>query len=425
MRQLFVRVPRGHGNRVLAIARQHDALDVSLLAGTADGEEIELALLHVPNPAVGRLVAALGDLPDLRVSMVPVGALVLTPPADEPPQEVRDVGSRSPLEVFLAGLQSIGSWRGFLAYAATAGAVVWLGLITNTVYLLVAAMLLAPFASPAINTAIGTARGDLRLIGRSIARYAAAIGVTVLVCAVLSVLYGLEGETRLMTDVASVSALALILPVTAGLAGGLHLISGERNSLVSGAAVGILVAASLAPPAGIVGIAAVLGEWEMAASGAWLVALQLVGINVAAALVFRLHGLGPQGQRYSRGRAGIGLAVGGTAAVAFAALVMIQLVSPPPFLVRSSLELDARTVIVREVGAMAEVYLASVDVRFTRADIPNQSTLLMFIHVQRTSGEGPSDAELAGLVRERLGRAVAEAHPGVTPLVDVTVLSAP
>jgi uncharacterized hydrophobic protein (TIGR00271 family) len=429
MRQLIIRVPEGHGEDVLRVAADHDLMDVSRWGGREGDAAVELVLLHVPNPAVEQLVAELGELPDVRLSMAPTGILVLAPPAEEAPEQVRDVGSRSPLEVFLAGLQSVGSWRGFLGYAATAGAVVWLGLITNTIYLLVAAMLLAPFASPAINTAIGTARGDLRLIGRSVGRYAAAIAVTVLVCAALSLLYGLEVETQLMADVASVSALALILPITAGLAGGLHLISGERNSLVSGAAVGILVAASLAPPAGLVGIAAVIGEWEMVASGAWLVALQLVGINVAAAVVFRLHGLSPRGPRFARGTARVGLAAGGAAALVFAGLVVVQLASPPPFLVRSSLELEARTLIAREVAAVPGVWLVNADVRFTRADIPDQDTLLIVLHVQRASDEGevarPADAETADLVRERVRLVVTGAHPSVTPLVDVTVLEGP
>ncbi|MGH2416529.1 MAG: DUF389 domain-containing protein, partial [Microcystaceae cyanobacterium] len=44
--------------------------------------------------------------------------------------------------------------------------------------LLVAAMLIAPFAGPAMNTAIATAWGDRKLLWRSILRYFAALSVT-------------------------------------------------------------------------------------------------------------------------------------------------------------------------------------------------------------------------------------------------------
>jgi hypothetical protein len=155
---------------------------------------------------------------------------------------------------------------------------VWVGLLTDTVFLLVAAMLIAPFAGPAVNAAIATARGDAGLLGRALARYLAAVAT------------------------ATVSGVAVLLPLAAGAAGALQLVQSERSSLVSGAAVGLLVAAALAPPAGVVGMAATLGAWEMVGNAAFLLALQLAGINLAGALVFRLSGVTSRGSRYPRGR---------------------------------------------------------------------------------------------------------------------------
>ena len=54
----------------------------------------------------------------------------------------------------------------------------------------------------------------------------------------------------------------------------------NRSNLVSGAAVGILVAASLAPPAGLVGMAIAISRWDMVTSGLFVLLLQLVGINL-------------------------------------------------------------------------------------------------------------------------------------------------
>ena len=50
--------------------------------------------------------------------------MALETPAHEAPEQVKQVQVRSPLEIFLSGLQSVGSWTGFLAYAAVAGVVV-------------------------------------------------------------------------------------------------------------------------------------------------------------------------------------------------------------------------------------------------------------------------------------------------------------
>ena len=75
MRQIFVRVPRGHGPRVLDAARRCGGHNLSVAEATDErGEPVDLAVVHVANAGVGPLFTALGDLPDLRVSMIPSGA---------------------------------------------------------------------------------------------------------------------------------------------------------------------------------------------------------------------------------------------------------------------------------------------------------------------------------------------------------------
>jgi hypothetical protein len=128
---------------------------------------------------------------------------------------------------------------------------------------------------------------------------------------------------------------------------------------------------------------------------------------------------------YARGSGRFSWLTGGAAAVLFAGLLAVQVWSPEPFLVRSSLEQEARTLVIRELQGMPEGFLASADVRFTRADIPDQSTLLIVLHVQRRDDNGVGDQELGTGVVERVRRAIDDAGMNVTPLVDVTVLDAP
>ncbi len=161
MRQLLISVPRGRGTTVLDLARDLDGTNlVNVEAADRDGPR-DLVFVHVSNGRVETLLGQLEDLPDVHITLIPRGVMPLRPPADEAAEQVRDVQERSPIEFFLAGLQSVGSWTGFLGYAAAAGIVVWIGLYTNSSFLLVAAMLIAPFAGPAMNVALATARGDL------------------------------------------------------------------------------------------------------------------------------------------------------------------------------------------------------------------------------------------------------------------------
>ncbi|GAB3820478.1 hypothetical protein GCM10028895_20700 [Pontibacter rugosus] len=147
-------------------------------------------------------------------------------------------------------MQSVGSKTGLLIYSIAGAILVWVGFYTNTSYLLVAAMLVSPFAGPAMNAALGAAAGKINLLKQSLLRYFMAIGTAILTTFVISLLMQHEHATTLMISVSHISVVTFLLPLAAGVAGAVNLIQSERDSLVSGAAVGMLVAASLAPPTG-------------------------------------------------------------------------------------------------------------------------------------------------------------------------------
>ena len=421
MRQLIVEVPKGRGGEAVQVAERHGGVNLAHFAGHGVDGPADLALLTVPNVRVGALLDDLERLSPVRVNFAPQGVLTLRPPAEEAPDQTTDVTERAPVEVFLGGLQSVGSWKGFLGYAAAAGAVVWIGLFTNTIYLLTAAMLIAPFAGPAMNAAVATARGDAYLLGRSLLRYFAALAVTILVSAGLTFALRQEIATSQMVETSMLSSVAVLLPLVAGAAGALNLVQSERSSLVSGAATGMLVAASLAPPAGLVGMSAVLGRWEMTVSGLFVLLLQIVGINFSGALVFRAFGLTAKGPRYARGRGWV-VPVALIVSAAAVAVLLVWQFSDPPNLQRSTRQQRAAAEVRKAVNDSGVASLVEAEVRFTRASIRGQNSLLAVLHVQPT-GSGTPMSDKA--IKSRLTRMVTERlrHDfDVTPLIDLTVV---
>lgn len=424
MRQVIVQVPGAHGARAVEIAREFDAINMARLPGTdAEGQPVAVVILHVSNAQFGPLIAALEAVPDLRVSMIPSGALALRPPADQIVDQVTEVAQRSPMEVFVAGLQSIGSWKGFVGYAVAGGVVAWLGFFTNTVFLLVGAMLIAPFAGPAVNTAVATARGDLELLWRSLLRYFVALVVTAVVAAALSLLFHLDVATELMASVSTISAAAVLLPLAAGAAGALHLSQGEQSNLVSGAAAGMLIAASLAPPAALVGMATVSGDGDMLPSALFLLGLQLVGINLAGTIVFRSFGLEPKGPRYSRGRPGVRLVSLLLTVAGLAGLLGWQFGSERPVLQRDTVAQDMRKVVLNTLEQDSSVAVVEASLRFTRASIPGQRTLLVLLYLQRQPRAVGSDEALSARTIDVVRRAIRRREPNVTPVVAVTMVA--
>jgi uncharacterized hydrophobic protein (TIGR00271 family) len=415
MRLIIGRTERGCGERALQMARDSGGVGLSLL-NAADGDsKLDVLIAHAPNERVEDLVGQLQKLPDMHITLLPMGVLALEPPAGSAPDAVTDVGARSPIEIFLGGLQSVGSWRGFLGYAAAAGVVVWIGLFTNTAYLLTAAMLIAPFAGPAMNAALATARGDPRLLGRSVGRYFAALALTIFVSCLLSLAFLQAVATEQMIAQSQISSAAALLPIIAGAAGALNLCQSDRSSLVSGAATGMLVAASLSPPAGLIGMAIAIGEWDLVGSGAFVLLLQLVGINISGALVFRYFGLTPVGVRYDRGRSWVSWGAGAVSVASLALLIFLQ-ASHSPGLERSSIAQRASATVeegVRNSGVAQPIH---VDVRFTRPDAPGPEVMLV-----RLYAEAPDEASAKRILTQEIKSSL-RARYNVAPLVDVTIL---
>ncbi len=424
MRQLLVQVPRGCGQQAFDIAKACNGTNLAQLEATGNDGLLDVVIVHVSNGKIEELLEKLEALPNLHVTLLPRGVIALQPPASEASQQVKDVEVRSPIEIFLSGLQSVGSWKGFLGYAAAAGVVVWIGLFTNTSYLLVAAMLIAPFAGPAMNVAIATARGDGKLLRRSLYRYFAALAVTIVVAGTLSLILQQEVVTSSMNANSTVSSVAVLLPLVAGAAGALNLVQSERSSLVSGAAVGMLVAASLAPPAGLVGMASAMGRWNMAVNGVFVLLLQLVGINLSASLLFRTYGLSAQGARYKRGQRWVFMSAFVATMVALLGLLTWQF-STSPQLQRSSREQRAVAQIQTVVNDSSLATLVEADVRFPPANIKGQNTLLGTVYVQRQAGVTESSQEIRSRLTDTIQRQLLQQGFNVTPLIDVSVLEAP
>ena len=429
MRQLRLTVRTAHLPELEELIDRHDgravrvwtAADERAQGGPDDRDDELYAELNLTNGRVGDFLLELEELDVATVTMPPQSVLALEPGRDQAPGDLVDVEALSPQEVYLAGLQSVGSWVGFLGYAAVGAVIAWIGLLVDSMFLLVASMLIAPFAGPAMNAALATATGDLGLFRRTVGRYAAAIAVFVAVAAGLHAALGTEIATNAMTETANLSAVAVLLPLTAGAAGALNLMQAESSSLVSGAATGVLVAAALAPPAGLVGMALVIGEWSMVGSGVFLLALQLAGLNLAGAVVFRLYGQRPGRTRYGRGKGWVSWAAGAASLAVVLALVVVQL-DRSPSLQRSSVQQEISAELSTIVDQDPDAGLVEVNARFTRPEIAGQDTLLAVVYVQPMRGADPDELETR--LEDELAAVISDRY-GVVALVTVTAIPAP
>jgi uncharacterized membrane protein len=156
----------------------------------------------------------------------------------------------------------------------------------------------------------------------------------------------------------------------------------------------------------------------------FLLFLQLAGINLTAALLFRLFGLSARGVRYTRGKPWVFPVALAFTVVVLAGLLTWQFINPPS-LQRSSLAQRANAEVANVVNENRLVELVEANVRFTRANIKGQNTLLGVVYVQRRAGVTTSSEEIRSSLTQAIQTHLLQQGLNVTPLVDVSVLEAP
>ncbi|MGB7841378.1 MAG: DUF389 domain-containing protein [Salinimicrobium sp.] len=397
MRQLTLKIPKGHKDDVLKTLEEFESQNTIYLPS----EESDVFITFLPNQQVNNFLKRLDAFEKPEISLIPRGVITLYPPASESPEQVADVQPKSSLEIYLGGIQSVGSIKGLIGYSIAAGIIVWIGLYTTTVFLLVAAMLVAPFAGPAMNAALATAAGKKSLLLSSLKRYGLAIGTGVIVSFLMTVIFPLTTLTPLMVEISQVSKVALLLPLISGFAGAINIVQSERDSLVSGAAVGILVAASLAPPVGLIGAGIYLMDWEIISSSVFRVLLQLLGIHVAATLVFYFYGkVTPGGVRFLKGNKKMTWFTSAFVVLAIGAMMFWQF-SEPPFLRKASMNTELTERLDTSLDKLDFIEVISKDVSFTNTNINGRPTVSYNVTVLKKN-PGMTEKELKKVIIEHL-----------------------
>ncbi len=177
----------------------------------------------------------------------------------------------------------------------------------------------------------------------------------------------------------------------------------------------MLVAAALAPPAGLIGMGLVIGQLDIVYSSLWALAIQIVGINLSGFVVFRLYGVTNKGARYPRGNSLITFAALAFSMAAAVALMVVQFSSSPQFQ-QSSLAQRITASAQQQIEAREDVELVMAQAAFSRARPHGENPVLLTIQVEGDL----TPAQETRLVRS-LQRKI-ESEFGVRTLIDLTAL---
>ncbi|MFG0330230.1 MAG: TIGR00341 family protein [Phycisphaerales bacterium] len=327
-------------NRLVEIMLPSDRLDAAREHIAADGptelwtssldDGLSLLRVIVAIEATEALLDRLAPLtkldPPARIVVLPVEVSLPRPeeakPPD-PPEAPEEKPKRAPLRISreelyedlneTARLSSV-----YITLVVLSTIVAAIGLTRDGVAIVIGAMVLAPLLGPNMALALATTIADPKLGGRSIVTNATGLVVALALSIAFGFTLPFDPDLPEIASRASVGIADALLAIAAGAAGALAFTSGAASSLV-----GVMVAVALLPPLVAVGLFLGAGHFELAWRATHLLAINVVGVNLAAVAVFLVMGLGPRSYwRKERARR-MALIAWGIWALLFAALIAL------------------------------------------------------------------------------------------------------
>jgi uncharacterized hydrophobic protein (TIGR00341 family) len=189
-----------------------------------------------------------------------------------------------------------GFWP-YLVMTVVSAVVATAGLLLDDAAVIVGSMVIAPLIGPAMATSVGTVVDDQDMFRRGVKLQALGLVAAVVAATLFAGLMRVTNIVPPGTEVLSIEQisirvapdfLALVIALGAGVAGGVSLATG-----VSAALVGVMIAAALVPPLGVIGIAIAWGLPGPVLSASVLVLVNTLSINLTALIVLWYMGYRP------------------------------------------------------------------------------------------------------------------------------------
>jgi uncharacterized hydrophobic protein (TIGR00271 family) len=162
-----------------------------------------------------------------------------------------------------------------------------LGLLQDSVAVIVGAMLVAPLMTPLIGTGLALVQGNFKLLADASRAMALGSLLSLVLGVILRLLTPGQELTMQITVRGAPNILDLAIAFFAGVAAGYAM----ARPKMSGALPGVAISVALVPPLAASGIALGSQDWMIALGALLLFATNMVAIVLGSALVFRIHGI--------------------------------------------------------------------------------------------------------------------------------------
>ena len=180
-----------------------------------------------------------------------------------------------------------GLTQSYLFLVVTSASVATLGLLANSVAVIIGAMLIAPVLQPLRGLALAGANGNLRLLKRAGMSLIVAIVVAIALSWLLGRLVSLPEYGSEVLARTNPNLLDLGIAVVAGSVAAYASVKHNLSDAIAGTG----IAVALMPPLATVGLTLAQGDWRASAGAMLLFLTNVVGIILAAIVTFKLMGV--------------------------------------------------------------------------------------------------------------------------------------
>lgn len=226
--------------------------------------------------------------PSARVIVIPVEA-TLPREEKEETDETKAATETSREELYNSIGKNVRLNRTYLLLILLSTVVVSIGLLEDNVAVVIGAMVIAPLLGPNLAMALGTALGDTDLIWKAFKTGLAGMSLALALSILIGIFWPLNVESRELIARTHVGLDSAVLAMASGAAAVLSLTSGLPSVLV-----GVMVAVALLPPAATLGLMLGAGHIDLAYGAAFLLAVNIVAVNLSAKLGFLIQGIKPR-----------------------------------------------------------------------------------------------------------------------------------
>jgi len=281
-----------HINAVESIAKKHGAID-QWFVGAEDEEARQVIRLLVDDnhrqAVMDSLQNLLGKYETTRIVVLPVEATLPQADVENKGKEKPSLGGATREELYHTISKSTELNSNFLLLVFLSTIVAAIGLIENSVAVIIGAMVIAPLLGPNIALALAASLGDKPLMWTSLKTNLAGLGLALTLSFIIGLLLTIDLGSKELMDRTYVGIDSVVLALASGAAAVLSLTTGLSSVLV-----GVMVAVALLPPTATVGIMLGSGQIGLAFGAALLLAVNIVCVNLAAKMVFLARGVKPR-----------------------------------------------------------------------------------------------------------------------------------